>query len=165
MSDIYKILTARVWLYIGIGVALAIILAGAWCASGCDTPLQEPHVVPVVAYFYEYPWELMDSTTHHCPQSWDTRLYLPGEEITLHGRRTRYPFAVDQGVSPPLILSTEADTFYTDYEIHWKACSCDKWENLRTVTIPGSGVMWVQWDGAVAGDIVRVIEPPNLVWP
>lgn len=128
---------------------------------GCDSPPQEPEIrtPPTVAYFFEFEWELTTETAHHCPQPWDTHLWMPGEVVTLHGRQTRYPFLAAAGGIPAPVTDYDSTDTYNVYNVQWRGeCEID-WKLLRVLMVPNAGIIWVQLDGGIAGDKLRLVEP------
>lgn len=124
---------------------------------GCDSPPQQQRTEPTAVFFADFDWQLTDSTQHHCPQPWDTRIYTPGEIIVLKNSQTRFPFLLSSGKAlSPTSERDSADT-YAAYSIQWRGDG--NWETIRVITVPRGMIGWVQLDGGLNDDLLRVVEP------
>ncbi len=143
------------WVAWGVCVGAIVVALLVW-VCGCDSPPQQQRETPTAVVFYEYPWQLTDSTQHHCAQPWDTHLYISGEIVILRDKQTRYPFFVKKGYAPAPRTDRDYDTNYAFHEIQWK--DGGQWATLRIVCTPGDGILWVDVDGGEDDDLLRLVR-------
>ncbi len=138
-------------------ILMFLLMAGLIVGlTSCDSPPQQQRETPTAVVFYEYPWQLTDSTQHHYAQPWDTYLYISGEIVILRDKQTRYPFFVKKGYAPAPRTDRDDDTNYAFHEIQWK--DGGQWSTLRIVCTPGDGILWVDVDGGEDDDLLRLVR-------
>jgi len=148
------------WVELVVGVVLGLLLVGLLIIFfvGCDVPSQQQRTPPTVVVFYEYVWELTDSTRHHAAQPANTKLHRIGDVVVLADGRHRYPFLVPEGTIAAPVTDYEAPDTYSVWYIQWCGDSGD-WRDLRHVVTPGLGILWVQLDStATDGDFLRLVR-------